>query len=104
RSVVLLPDPFGPTNPATVPAGTSNVALSTATRAPNRFVSPSAHMAGVRVITRFSFVFACHAHPRQPAGARRRPHGGLCGTTPAVPQELGLSRSSPGARVPTHTR
>jgi hypothetical protein len=40
--VVDFPDRFGPTNPTTPPEGTSNVKLSTATRSPNRRVSPLA--------------------------------------------------------------
>ena len=40
--VVDFPEPFGPTNPTTPPAGTSNVTSFTATRSPNRRVSPFA--------------------------------------------------------------
>jgi hypothetical protein len=42
RIVVDLPDPLGPRNPVTAPAGTSKVKLSTAVVVPYRLVSECA--------------------------------------------------------------
>jgi hypothetical protein len=42
RRVVVLPAPFGPRNPVTVPGASSNESPSTATSFPKRFVSASA--------------------------------------------------------------
>jgi hypothetical protein len=39
--VVVLPAPFGPTNPQTEPAGMARSTPSTAVRSPKRFVSPA---------------------------------------------------------------
>jgi len=39
RSVVVLPAPFGPRNPVTVPGRTAKVRSSTAVTAPKRLVS-----------------------------------------------------------------
>src|SRR2546421_2414197 len=46
RTVVVLPAPLGPRNPKISPASTSKERSSKATRAPKRFVSPSATMTG----------------------------------------------------------
>src|SRR5262249_41959851 len=40
RIVVVLPAPFGPRKPVTLPGSTPNVKSSTATLSPDRFVSP----------------------------------------------------------------
>src|SRR5689334_13512535 len=40
RIVVVLPAPFGPRKPVTLPGSTPNVRSSTATLSPYRFVSP----------------------------------------------------------------
>ncbi len=45
RMVVVLPAPLGPTKPDTAPDGTRRSILSTATRGPNFFVSPSVAIA-----------------------------------------------------------
>src|SRR5689334_2869807 len=42
RSVVVLPAPFGPRKPVTVPASSANESPSTARRSPKRFVRASA--------------------------------------------------------------
>jgi hypothetical protein len=46
RSVVVLPDPFGPMNPYTDPVGTERDTSSTATVLPKRLVTASRTMAG----------------------------------------------------------
>ena len=45
--IVVLPAPFGPISPATVPTGTLNETWSTAVRSPKRFVSASTTTASV---------------------------------------------------------
>ena len=47
RIVVVLPAPFGPTNPQTEPAGMVSARSSTTVREPNRFVSPSVETASM---------------------------------------------------------
>ena len=46
RIVVLLPDPFGPRNPVTLPGTTSKLRSSTATILPNRLVRPRTSITG----------------------------------------------------------
>ena len=46
RSVVVLPEPFGPRKPVIVPRCTSKLRSSTAVTAPKRFVNPRTEMAG----------------------------------------------------------
>jgi hypothetical protein len=45
RMVVVLPAPFGPTNPAMTPVGTSRLTPSTAARVPYLFVRCSVRIA-----------------------------------------------------------
>ena len=45
RRVVVLPAPFGPSSPNTVPSGTARSRLSTARTGPYDFMSPSAMIA-----------------------------------------------------------
>ena len=49
RIVVVLPEPFGPSNPRTVPVGTVNEMSSTAVKSPNRLTRCSASIAGADV-------------------------------------------------------
>src|SRR5262249_18161001 len=46
RTSVVLPAPFGPSRPNTIPAGTSSPASSSATVAPKRLTTPSTRTAG----------------------------------------------------------
>ena len=84
RSVVLLPAPFGPTNPVTRPGTTSKLSPSTAVIDPNRLVSRLATIAGEPTSAGAAlFVAACIPSPFHPVvpvttdardeGAARRP-------------------------------
>src|SRR6266852_3926189 len=46
RTSVVLPAPFGPSRPNTIPPGTSSPAPSSATAAPKRLTTPSTRTAG----------------------------------------------------------
>jgi hypothetical protein len=46
RTSVVLPAPFGPSRPNTIPAGTCSPAPSSATVAPKRLTTPSTRTAG----------------------------------------------------------
>src|SRR5689334_20014081 len=46
RPSVVLPAPFGPSRPNTIPAGTSSLAPSSATVSPKRLTTPSTPTAG----------------------------------------------------------
>src|SRR6267378_2690481 len=72
RTVVVLPAPFGPRNPKISPASTSKERSSKATRAPKRFVSPSATMTG-----RFAMLTSRLAAGRAPYGTPDRAPGKL---------------------------
>lgn len=50
RIVVVLPAPFGPRKPVTVPGRSENVSSSTATRSPKRLVSELAVTTGSRAL------------------------------------------------------
>jgi hypothetical protein len=51
RIVVVLPEPFGPTKPQTVPIGTSKFAWETATRSPYRLLRSLTEIANSDVAT-----------------------------------------------------
>ena len=52
RIVVVLPAPFGPTNPTISPSGTENVTPSSATMSPNRRERSSSSSMPYRMRTR----------------------------------------------------
>src|SRR5258708_24727624 len=54
RTSVVLPAPFGPSRPNTIPAGTSSPAPSSATVAPKRLTTPSTRTAGTEEPRRFT--------------------------------------------------
>ena len=51
RTVVVLPEPFGPSSENTVPTGTCRSSPSTARTSPKSFVSPCASMAIAEVLS-----------------------------------------------------
>src|SRR5690349_2407136 len=61
RIVVVLPAPFGPSNPYVSPACTSKATSDTATRSPKRRVSPSHRRTTSALTTPASW----HSHPTQ---------------------------------------
>ena len=68
--VVVLPDPFGPRNPNTLPVGTARSMPSTAFRDPNRFVE-AVRQDGVRGLSTGGSALrgeACSAAERHRAG------------------------------------
>jgi hypothetical protein len=58
RTAVVLPAPFGPSRPQTVPDGTSKPTPSSAVVPPKRLTRPAASMAYVEVVMRSR----CHTH------------------------------------------
>src|ERR1700730_7651072 len=86
RIVVVLPAPFGPRKPVTLPGSMPNVRLSTAILAPYRFVRPRTSIMGNRSslkLRRFQF---------WPAADRRRvtPGDDLPGTPTGLLRRLQL--------------
>src|SRR5215469_13898327 len=85
RRVVVLPAPFGPRNPVTVPGVTSKLRPFTAVTGPNRLTSP-------RI-----WIVAIPARLRRAARSRRRASGQDRSSWWSIP---GCEKSTPGRRHP----